>query len=112
MALRSASACTQPPDDGYMVAYFLGGATSAATSALYSTSGWNGACALGAGTATLALGLWFGQRAHGRLVAARQAANSASAAGRLRTGPSHDGKVGYATVRFSGTSYEVDIRIV
>ncbi|MHB1526761.1 MAG: MFS transporter [Candidatus Dormibacteria bacterium] len=44
----------------YMVAYFLGGATgSAGASALYSTSGWSGVCALGAGTATLALGLWF-----------------------------------------------------
>jgi predicted MFS family arabinose efflux permease len=44
----------------YMVAYFLGGAVlSAVASLVYSTAGWNGICALGALTATAALGFWL-----------------------------------------------------
>ncbi len=43
----------------YMVAFFLGGAVlSAATSVLYASDGWSAVCVLGAGTATVALGLW------------------------------------------------------
>ena len=44
----------------YMVAYFSGGvALSAATSALYSSGGWDAVCALGAGTATVGLITWL-----------------------------------------------------
>jgi predicted MFS family arabinose efflux permease len=52
----------------YMVACFLGGALlSAATSALYAGSGWNGVCVLGAAAALLALVAWIVTEAsHGR----------------------------------------------
>ncbi len=44
----------------YMVAYFSGGvALSAATSALYSSGGWEAVCALGAGTAGVGLIAWL-----------------------------------------------------
>jgi predicted MFS family arabinose efflux permease len=44
----------------YMVAYFSGGvALSAATSALYSSGGWEAVCALGAGTAAVGLIAWL-----------------------------------------------------
>ncbi len=44
----------------YMVAYFSGGvALSAATSALYSSDGWEAVCALGAGTAAVGLITWL-----------------------------------------------------
>jgi predicted MFS family arabinose efflux permease len=44
----------------YMVAYFLGGAAlSAASSEVYAAAGWSGVCALGAGTAVLALAFWM-----------------------------------------------------
>jgi predicted MFS family arabinose efflux permease len=44
----------------YMVAYFSGGvALSAATSALYSSGGWEAVCALGAGTAAAGLITWL-----------------------------------------------------
>ena len=43
----------------YMVAYFLGGAVSSALAAsLYAGGGWDAVCALGGGTALLALGAW------------------------------------------------------
>ncbi|HTT27831.1 MAG TPA: MFS transporter [Solirubrobacteraceae bacterium] len=44
----------------YMVAYFSGGvALSAATSALYSSGGWDAVCALGAATAAVGLVIWL-----------------------------------------------------
>ncbi len=44
----------------YMVAYFSGGvALSAATSALYSSGGWDAVCALGAATAAVGLITWL-----------------------------------------------------
>ena len=49
----------------YMVAYFSGGvALSAATSALYSSGGWEAVCALGAGTAARRADHLAGDRAH------------------------------------------------
>jgi predicted MFS family arabinose efflux permease len=45
----------------YMVAYFLGGAVlSAVTSSIYGGAGWTGVCILGAATAAIALGIWWG----------------------------------------------------
>ena len=54
----------------YMVAYFSGGmALSAATSALYSSGGWEAVRALGAGTAAVGLISWLVTERvmHGRL---------------------------------------------
>jgi predicted MFS family arabinose efflux permease len=60
----------------YMVSYFLGGAAlSAITSALYSSDGWGGVCAVGAASALAALALWAVSQLRTRSpLAARQAA--------------------------------------
>jgi len=64
----------------YMVAYFLGGATlSALTSSLYASDGWGGVCALGGGTAALALGVWTVTEALARLRRAGPEASVSSA---------------------------------
>ena len=64
----------------HMVAYFLGGATlSALTSSLYVSDGWGGVCALGGGTAALALGVWAVTEALARLRRAGPEASVSSA---------------------------------
>jgi predicted MFS family arabinose efflux permease len=59
----------------YMVAFFLGATgLSAVTALLYSSSGWEAVCALGAGTAAVGLVVWLlTQFAFGREAAAERA---------------------------------------
>ncbi len=60
----------------YMVSYFLGGAAlSAISSAVYSSDGWGGVCAVGAATGLAALALWAAAELRTRSpLAARQPA--------------------------------------